>query len=88
MACNLLSLIIAGFMYFRKPQENSEKADAVMQEKITTIEKTLAEMNISFQAHVQADLLAMNGIGSRLGSLDGAIVKLSTIIDERIPKKI
>lgn len=84
----LLILIISNlftvFLYFRNPQENLEKKYISLDGKYKELEKEILDIK-------QTNIIAINknvaDLTSTVNKLEISVAKLSTIIDERIPKK-
>lgn len=83
----LLGTIFSVYSYFRNPQINSEKDDALMSQKIASLEVSIAALNASFNSHIISDQTSFGLLNQHVVEVDKSVVKLTTIIDERIPKK-
>lgn len=92
----ILGTIFTVFSYFRNPQIASEKKDALLAQQVNwTAEATdrrFKDMQESFQAlllqsnnHIHTVDTKVDQLGQVMVQMGKEIVKLSTIIDERIP---
>jgi len=97
-ALGILGIIFSVYNYFRNPQIKSERIDALLDQRV----KFANEMNDRRFVEVQKDIkvafeLAQNHsnealagvkeLTSVVNSMGRELSKLSTIIEERIPKK-
>jgi|SRR5579872_1650692 len=85
-ALGIIGILFTIFNYFRNPQVASDKEDALISQRVDGISKQMTELSTSFQAHVQQDLTSLGLINERIGSVNESVVRLATIIDERIPR--
>lgn len=83
---SLLGTIFAVFFYFQKPQIALEKRVKTLEDALVSTDKDLANLradhtnvNDGLQKEFKEMTVAMN-------NLDKTVVRLSTIIEERIPK--
>lgn len=84
----LFILTIAGavfgiYHYFKKPQDQSEKDGIKLADRISSVEKELYEVK---QTHLLAMEKDLKSLTDSVNELSRTVVRLSTIIDERIPK--
>ena len=82
----LLAILFSIYNYFRNPQIDSEKMDAMFSVKLADIEKQILAFSASFQNHIQADNTQFGMLNQHIVEVDKSVVKLTTIIEERIPK--
>lgn len=83
-ALGLLGTIFTVYNYFRTPQIKSEQSDALMGSEITHIKESITNLKDN---HIHSLEVKVDGLSSEVGSLKVTMIKLATIIDERIPKK-
>lgn len=94
----LLGVIFGVFRYFKDPQVESEKTDALMKQQLefftNTTEKRFQTMQESFNAlllqsnnHIHTVDTKVDRVHSSMEELGRQVVRLGTIIEERIPKK-
>ena len=83
-ALGLLGTMFTIYNYFRDPQVKSEKNDAVTDIKIGTLE---ANMKTVLENHLPHIDQRLNNFQMSIDHINQNIVRLTTIIDERIPKK-
>lgn len=80
----LLGIIFTVYKYFRDPQIRTEKLDAVMELRLSNMEIAIQKMITNHLPHMDAKI---NAIQSQLAEQDKSIVRLGTIIEERLPRK-
>lgn len=80
----LLGIVFTVYKYFRDPQIRTEKLDAVMELRLNNMEQSIQKMISNHLPHIDAKI---NGIQSQLAEQDKTLVRLATIIEERIQKK-
>ncbi len=68
---------------FSKPQIKADQAGIKLTDRVDTLEKTVIEIREKHLTSVESDLKTLN---QTLQKLSETVVRLSTIIDERIPK--
>lgn len=94
----LLGVLFSIFIYFKDPQIAAEKTDALLKQQmgffIDTTEKRFQTMQESFNKlllqsnnHIHTVDTKVDKLYGSMDELGKQVVKLSTIIDERIPKK-
>lgn len=86
--------IFSIFNYFKKPTEDLEKQQVVSQEKDKDVDRRLNEQSSRLseamtlaQNHIHTVDTKVDGLGVRMGSVEVALARLSTVIEERIPRK-
>ena len=84
----LLAILFSIYNYFKNPQIDSEKQDAIFGQRLMEIEKQLSLFVSTFQSHIQSDNTQFGMLNQHVVEVDKSVVKLTTIIEERIPKKI
>ena len=94
----IVGVIFGVYHYFKNPQVAADKKDALLaqqvQWQIEGTERRFKEIQDSFQSlllqsnnHIHTVDTKVDGLGKKVGDVENAITKLSTIIEERIPKK-
>lgn len=94
----LLSVAFAIYSYFRDPQVRSEKEDALMaqkfeltaqatNEKFALMQKNIDEALRLGLNHIHTVDTKVTGLQADFTSMAKELVRLSTVIDERIPAK-
>ncbi len=78
------SAIFAVYAYFRNPQINADKTDALLVQQLSILQKDVANLRDN---HVHTLDLRLDQTNDSIGKLALEVTRLSTIIDERIPKK-
>ncbi len=82
----LLGTLFTVYNYFRNPQIKSEKDDLVLGQSIIELTKKITSLDTAFQSHITADQTAFGMLNQHVVEVDKSVVRLTTIIDERIPK--
>lgn len=94
----VLGVIFGVFKYFKDPQVQSDKTDALMEQQmkffIDTTEKRFSSTQDSFNAlllqsnnHIHTVDTKVDKVHASMEELGRQVVRLGTIIEERIPKK-
>lgn len=94
----VVGIMFAVFSYFRDPQVAADKKDALLAQQVNwTAEATdrrFKDIQDSFQAlllqsnnHIHTVDTKVDQLGSAMIAMGKEVVKLTTIIDERIPAK-
>jgi predicted PurR-regulated permease PerM len=78
-----ISVIFTVYNSFRNPQISSEKADIRFREEIDGLKKTVQEIKETHLRTVEQDI---KNLTAAVNDLSKTVVRLSTIIDERIPR--
>lgn len=108
-ALGILAIIFAIFNYFRVPQEDLEKKQAVSEKEVESRagllaqqvqwekesnEKKFAEFGVRLdnsltmaQNHIHSVDVKVDALTTSVNEMGKEMTKLSTIIEERIPKK-
>lgn len=73
------------FNYFRNPQISLEKGEGLMAMSITQLQKDVTNIRDN---HLHTMDVKIDDQGKSIRDLSIEVTKLSTIIDERIPRKI
>ena len=80
----ILGIIFTVYSYFRQPDIDADKKDALLDFRLTAIEKNLT----NDLPHIDAQIKDIhNDLSKFKMEISNSITKLSTIIEERIPKK-
>lgn len=85
----LFAITIGGVAFaiyrsYRDPQNASERVDAVLKEQVCGLRSSLDKVTTNHLPHIDAKI---DAIQAQIAEQDKSIVKLATIIDERIPRK-
>lgn len=94
----LMAIIFSVYNYFRTPQIDGDKRDALFAQKLQdhidsdalhqkAVQQRFDELLLLSSNHIHTVDTKVDVLGSRVSNLDTSITRLSTIIDERIPKK-
>ena len=94
----LLAILFSVYHYFRNPQVDGDKRDALLSQQmqffIEGTERRFKEMQDSHNAlllqsnnHIHTVDTKVDGLTAEMGKMGNSITRLSTIIEERIPKK-
>jgi hypothetical protein len=83
----LLAIIFAIYKYFRNPDERAEKAICLLKEQIL-YERKITDKALETQQNclhsLEKEIINQK---NEILKLNNTVIKLSTIIEERIPKK-
>ena len=87
-ATQLLGLIVIGFMYLRRPQEKTEVTDAVFREQISTMKADFANLRDNHLHTIESKLdTFISNQEIKNTSFSEGITRITTILEERLPKK-
>jgi hypothetical protein len=97
-AFGILAIIFGVYRYFKTPQIDTEKKDALLAQQVQwskeitekrfeDLDKRLGESLAISQNHIHTIDIKVDGIGLTVSQLGKELVRLSTIIEERIPAK-
>lgn len=84
-AISIVTMLFSLYLHFRKPQESSEKQILVMKEDIKSLKQEMKEIK---ETHLRALELEIKNLNTNVNGLSVTVVKLATIIDERIPRSV
>ncbi len=79
----IASVLFNIFLYFKKPQDKQEKDSLTLSTRLDTLQREVIELRQTHLATLEKDVKDLNITIQNLGI---TVAKLSTIIDERIPK--
>lgn len=77
----VLAILFTVYNYFKDPQVKSSNA-------IEDLQIEIVRLNNAFTAHVASDQVALSQLNQHVVEVDKSVVRLTTIIDERIPKNL
>lgn len=80
---NILGFIFGVYLYFRNPQIKVDQTIIKLQEDFTSLQRQILEIKETHLRAVEADIKTLT---TAVNDLSKTVVRLSTIIDERIPK--
>lgn len=80
---NLLGVIFGVYLYFRNPQIKTDSIVIKLQDDLSALQKQLLEVKETHLRQVEGDIKILT---TAVNDLSKTVVKLSTIIDERIPR--
>lgn len=94
----LLSILFGVYSYFRNPQVDSDKRDALLAQQIKFFiegtEGRFKEVQDSFQSlllqsnnHIHTVDTKVDGLSFDMGAMKNEITRLATILEERLPKR-
>lgn len=98
-ALGIFGIVFSVFRYFRDPQVKSDKSDALMEQRMQyerdatrarfkEMQDGITASTALAQNHIHTVDTKVDGLVSLCAQMGKDLVKLQTIIDERIPKKI
>lgn len=79
----LLGFIFGIYLYFKNPQVRTEQATIKLRDDLTDLQKQITEVKENHIHIIENDVKALT---QAVNDLSKTVIKLSTIIDERIPK--
>lgn len=79
----VISVLFNVYNSFRNPQIRADQVDIKFREEIDTLKKTVQEIKETHLRTVEQDI---KNLTSAVNDLSKTVVRLSTIIDERIPR--
>ena len=82
--CSLIGILFTVYLYFRNPQIKTDGVIIKLQEDVSSMQKQMMELK---ETHLKAMESDIKSLTSAVNDLSKTVVRLSTIIDERIPKK-
>lgn len=80
---NFIGMIFAVYLYFRNPQIKTEQITLGLDQKFENLQKQVTELRETHLKSVENDLKILT---TSVNELSKTVVKLATIIDERIPR--
>ncbi len=79
----VLSVIFNIYHFFKKPQDKSEKDVIRLTDEVSQLKKDVIEVREKHLASIEKDVKELT---TTINTLSITVTRLSTIIDERIPK--
>lgn len=79
----ICGVVFSVYLYFRNPQIKTDQVTLKLQEDMVAIKKELTEVKENHIRSIESDVKALT---QAVNDLSKTVIKLSTIIDERIPK--
>lgn len=79
----IFSTVFAVFAYFKNPQIKQDQDKISMQAEIDELKRDIKEVKETHIKNVEQDMKILN---KNISDLSITVTRLSTIIDERIPK--
>lgn len=79
----ILSVIFNVYQSFTKPQNTAEKDAIKLADRVTSLENQLIELRGTHIVEMEKEIKSLN---ASIQDLSKTVIRLSTIIDERIPK--
>ena len=97
-ALGLLAIIFTVYNYFKNPQIKSDKTDALMDQRLkwntessdkrfAEIQKNFEDLLLQSNNHIHTVEIKVDTVTMNMNIMSNEITKLSTIIEERIPRK-
>lgn len=94
----VIAIMFSVYRYFRDPQVASEKKDALLAQQVNwtaeatdrrfkDIQESFQQLLLQSNNHIHTVDTKVEALGGAMIQMGKEIVKLSTIIDERIPAK-
>lgn len=79
----LFGTIFGIYLYFRNPQIKTDQVTLKLSDDVKDLQKQLTEVKETHLKSVETDIKTLT---TAVNDLSRTVIKLSTIIDERIPK--
>src|SRR5687768_13932197 len=79
----IVSVLFNIYNTFRNPQIKADQTDIKFREELTSLQKTVQEIKETHLRTVEQDI---KNLTTAVNELSKTVVRLSTIIDERIPR--
>jgi len=97
-ALGLLAIIFTVYNYFKNPQIKSDKTDALMDQRLKwntessdkrfdAMQKNFEDLLLQSNNHIHTVEIKVDTMSTNMDIMSNEITKLSTIIEERIPRK-
>lgn len=83
-ALGIIGLLFTAYNYLRNPQITADKTDALLVQQLSILQKDVANLRDN---HVHTLDIRLDQTNDAISKLALEVTRLSTIIDERIPKK-
>lgn len=83
--CNFLGILFAVYSYFRNPQIKTDQTTSSLEGNFKDLQRQVVELRETHLRAVENDLKLLT---NAVNDLSKTVVRLSTIIDERIPKGV
>jgi uncharacterized membrane protein (DUF106 family) len=83
----IAGVILGAFIYLTSPTDDNNTALQLQEQRIAYQEQTIKDLTKNQQNDTQEVKLRMTDLESEIQTLSLQIMALTTIIDERIPKK-
>lgn len=80
---SFLGIIFTVYNYFRNPQIKTDQTTLGLENKFIDLQRQFNELKETHLRKLEGDLTLLTGVVNKLSE---SVVRLSTIIDERIPK--
>lgn len=80
----LIGTLFTVYSYFKDPQVRSEKTDAITALQVEGLQRDVKAVMENHLPHIDQRL---NGLHDSINQTNQNVVRLATIIDERIPKR-
>lgn len=82
-AFSIIAILFSAYNSFRKPQIEIDKTSISLRDDVNAIQKQIIEIK---ETHLRSVEMDVKTLTNAVNELSKTVVKLSTIIDERIPR--
>lgn len=79
----VFGVVFSVFLYFKNPQIKNDQDSIRFREELDAMKKQILEIKETHLRSIEGDVKALT---AAVAQLDRTVVRLTTIIDERIPK--
>lgn len=95
-ALGILGVVFGIYSYFRTPQIKSDKDTALLKDELSTVRRDMVSMQNNFDkqiieiktTHIASVEKDIKDLTATIGKLSIELTRLSTILDERMPKRV
>lgn len=82
---SICGIVFSIYLYFRNPQIKTDQVTLKLRDDVTDLQRQILEVKENHLKSVENDIKILT---AAVTDLSKTVVKLSTIIDERIPKGV
>lgn len=80
---SICGIIFSIYLYFRNPQIKTDQVTIKLRDDLTELQKQIVDIKETHIRSVESDIKSLT---TSVNELSKTVVRLATIIDERIPK--
>ncbi len=87
LAIGIIAVIFSVYLFLAKPGKDNDTAIQLLQERVTAQRTTIDALTLTQQNDIKEQKNELSGLRTEIQVLTNNIVKLETIINERIPAR-